>query len=116
MLDALARARVEFVVVGAHAMAAHGYARATGDIDILVRPERENAARVLLALEAFGAPIDAHGVTQTDFERPGNVYQIGLPPRRIDLLTAISGVTFESTTTTTDPSTCKRRPARAAMA
>jgi hypothetical protein len=95
MLEALFAARVEFVVVGAHAMAAHGYPRATGDIDLLVRPSPENAAKVLRALRHFGAPIDAHGVTQADFEQPGNVYQIGLPPRRIDLLTAISGVTFD---------------------
>lgn len=95
MLDALAKARVEFVVVGAHAMAAHGYPRATGDIDILVRPTRVNATRVLTALKIFGAPVEAHGVTEADFEQPGNVYQIGLPPRRIDLLTDISGVTFE---------------------
>lgn len=95
MLAALADAGVEFLVIGAHAMAAHGYVRATGDIDIFVRPERGNAARVLEALRTFGAPLESHGVTQADFEKPGNVYQIGLPPRRIDLLTEISGVTFE---------------------
>jgi hypothetical protein len=69
MLEALAQAQVEFVVVGAHAMAAHGYARATGDIDILVRPASENAARVVAALQTFGAPVEAHGITQADFER-----------------------------------------------
>lgn len=95
MLAALADAGVEFLVIGAHAMAAHGYVRATGDIDIFVRPERGNAARVVEALRTFGAPLESHGVTQADFEKPGNVYQIGLPPRRIDLLTEISGVTFE---------------------
>lgn len=95
MLQALTDAQVDFVIVGAHAMAAHGLPRATGDIDILVRPDAHNAARVLLALRAFGAPLDSHGITQADFERRGTVYQIGLPPRRIDLLTEISGVTFE---------------------
>jgi hypothetical protein len=95
MLAALSNAQVEFIVVGAHALAAHGYPRATGDIDILVRPMSENAARVITALKSFGAPIEAHGITQADFEQPGNVYQIGLPPRRIDILTAISGVTFD---------------------
>ena len=95
MLRALADAKVDFLVVGAYAMAAHGMPRATGDIDILVRPEPANAARVLRALRTFGAPIDSHGVTQTDFEHAGTVYQIGLPPRRIDLLTEITGVTFE---------------------
>jgi hypothetical protein len=95
MLHALSDSNVEFLIVGAHAMAAHGLPRATGDIDILVRPERGNAGRVMSALRTFGAPIDDHGVTQLDFEQAGTVYQIGLPPRRIDLLTEITGVTFD---------------------
>lgn len=95
MLQALVDEGVEFVIVGAHAMAVHGVPRATGDIDILVRPSPDNAERLMRALGAFGAPVEAHGVTAADFEVPGNVYQIGLPPRRIDLLTSISGVTFE---------------------
>jgi hypothetical protein len=95
MLQALTDAKVEFLIVGAHALAAHGLLRATGDIDILVRPEPANAARVMSALRVFGAPTDNHGVAQSDFEQPGTVYQIGLPPRRIDLLTEISGVTFQ---------------------
>jgi len=95
MLEALTDADVEFVIVGAHALAVHGVPRATGDIDVLVRPSPENAVRVMAALLAFGAPVAAHGVTRADFERPGNVYQIGLPPRRIDLLTEITGVSFD---------------------
>lgn len=95
MLAALDRAAVEFIVVGAHALAAHGIPRATGDFDILLRPSKENAARVLDALRDFGAPITAHGISTSDLEQPGMVYQIGLPPRRIDLLTGISGVTFD---------------------
>ena len=95
MLRALAESGVEHVVVGAHAMAAHGVVRATGDIDILIRPSKENAERVVSALRAFGAPVDAHGIRREDFERDENVYQIGLPPRRIDLLTSITGVTFD---------------------
>lgn len=95
MLDALTQADVEFLVVGAHALAAHGLPRATGDLDIWVRPSPDNAARVLTALETFGAPVSAHGVRLSDLETPGNVYQIGVPPRRIDLLTAITGVSFD---------------------
>lgn len=95
MLAALAHERVEFIVVGAHALAAHGHPRATGDFDIWVRPSPDNAGRVLRALRVFGAPIVQHGITERDFERAGTVYQIGLPPRRIDLLTAISGVSFD---------------------
>lgn len=95
MLAALREAGVEFVIVGAHALAVHGIVRATGDLDVFVRPSADNARRVLSALASFGAPIAAHGITDTDFSTPGNVYQIGLPPRRIDLLTEISGVSFD---------------------
>lgn len=95
MIDALLAAGARFVVVGAHAMAAHGVPRATGDFDIFVEPEPGNAQRVLAALRDFGAPIDAHGISETDLITPGLVYQIGLPPRRIDVLTSIDGVTFE---------------------
>lgn len=87
--------QVEFVVVGAYALAFHGVPRATGDIDVLVRPSPENAARVMRALIRFGAPVEAAGVVEADFARPGVVYQIGLPPRRIDVLTEISGVDFD---------------------
>lgn len=95
MLGCLRDAEVEFVIVGAHALSVHGFPRATGDIDILVRPTPENAVRVMHALSLFGAPTSAHGVTVTDFATLGNVYQIGLPPRRIDILTEISGVDFD---------------------
>jgi hypothetical protein len=96
MLRALVEARAEFVVVGAHALAVHGVPRATGDLDILVKPSAENAPRVMSALRAFGAPIEAHGIVTEDFTVEGTVYQIGLPPRRIDLMTAISGVDFDT--------------------
>jgi predicted nucleotidyltransferase len=86
---------VEFVVVGAYALAFHGAPRATGDIDLFVRPSPENAERVFEALERFGVPLAAHGVAAADFFQPGTVYQIGLPPRRIDVLTEISGLDFD---------------------
>lgn len=95
MLRALVEAGVEFLLVGAHAMAAHGVPRATVDLDIYVRASAENAPRVIAALRAFGAPLSAHDVMQEDFERSGTVYQLGLPPNRIDLITRISGVEFE---------------------
>src|SRR5690242_19792382 len=84
LLRCLLEARVEFVIVGAHALAAHGLPRATGDLDVLVQPTAENSERVIQALETFGAPLAVHGVSRGDFEIPDNVYQIGLPPRRID--------------------------------
>jgi|SRR4051812_49142608 hypothetical protein len=86
---------VEFVMVGAYALAFHGAPRASGDIDLYVRPSLDNAARVTEALNRFGAPLASHHVGAADFAQPGAVYQIGLPPRRIDILTEISGVTFD---------------------
>ena len=93
MLRALSAEGVEYLLVGAYAMAAHGVPRATGDIDIWVRPSPENANRVLRALARFGAPLS--DLTATDLQRDGTVFQLGVPPRRIDLLTSIDGVTFE---------------------
>lgn len=95
MLSALNQAGAEYVVVGAHALALHATPRATGDIGILVRPTLENAERVVRALRDFGAPVDAHDINNDDLRTPGTVYQIGLPPRRIDLLTSLSGVGFD---------------------
>jgi hypothetical protein len=94
-LHELLDAGVDFAVVGAHALAAHGVTRATGDLDVLLRADPENAARVMRALARFGAPIHAHDVVAADFERPGSIYQMGQPPGRIDLLTAIDGVTWD---------------------
>lgn len=93
MLSALSDAGVDFLVVGAYALAAHGLPRATGDIDIWIRPTPENAERVWRALAAFGAP--TRRMAASDFTQPDIVFQMGVAPRRIDLLTSISGVTFE---------------------
>ena len=93
MLSALSAAEVDYLVVGAYALAAHGFPRATGDIDLWVRPTKENAARVWEALAAFGAPTSR--ITVEDFSTPDIVYQIGIAPRRIDILTSISGVEFD---------------------
>lgn len=93
MLSTLIANGVEFLVVGAHALATHGAPRATGDLDIWVRGSPENAERVLSALETFGAPL--FDLTREDLARPGTVFQIGVPPSRIDILTSISGVAFD---------------------
>ena len=95
MLRALVESGAEFLIVGAHALALHGVPRSTGDLDIVVRPTADNAELVIQALEAFGAPLRQHGVTPADFAVRGNVYQLGLPPSRIDLMTSLSGVDFE---------------------
>ena len=93
MLDALSAAGADFLVVGAHALAVHGRPRATGDLDLWIRAVPENARRVWNALLAFGAPLDE--LTVDDLATAGVVYQIGRAPNRIDLLTSITGVTFE---------------------
>jgi hypothetical protein len=94
MLGALCDQQAEFLVVGAYALAAHGLPRATGDIDIRVRPTPLNAKRVWAALEAFGAPL--LDLTRKDLQTQGIVFQIGIAPNRIDILTRITGVDFET--------------------
>jgi hypothetical protein len=95
LLRALVEAGARFLVVGAHAMAVHGVPRATGDLDVWIAVDPDNADRVTQALARFGAPLGAMGISRADFLRPDQVVQIGLPPRRIDVLTSISGVGFE---------------------
>jgi hypothetical protein len=93
MLQALVDEKVKFLLVGAYALAAHGYPRSTMDIDIWVMPVSENADAVLRALRRFGAPL--HNLTRSDLEKEGTVFQIGVAPRRIDIMTAASGLQFE---------------------
>jgi hypothetical protein len=95
LLAALRDAGARFLVVGAHALAAHGVPRVTGDLDLWVESTVDNADRVWAGLGEFGAPLEALGVRPADFIRPEQVIQIGLPPYRVDLMTSISGVTFD---------------------
>jgi hypothetical protein len=83
---------VRFLIVGAYALAVHGRPRATADLDLWVDATPENAAKIMAALEQFGAPTAQ--VRPEDFSRPGVVFQMGLPPVRIDVLTELSGITF----------------------
>jgi hypothetical protein len=83
---------VEYLLVGAHALAVYGHVRATKDLDVWVRPDSENAERVLLALSAFGAPLG--DLDRDDLSKAGTIFRIGVPPLRIDLITAIDGVDF----------------------
>ena len=85
---------VDYLVVGAHALAAHGYVRATKDLDVWIRPSLENACHVLEALRVFGAPLD--DLTKEDVATPGLIFQIGVAPVRIDIITAIDGVEFDA--------------------
>jgi hypothetical protein len=74
-------------------LAFHGAIRATKDIDLYVRPTETNSHRILAALEAFG--FGQVGLTAQDFQKPGQVVQLGYPPVRIDLVTSIEGVSWE---------------------
>ncbi|MEO8603249.1 MAG: nucleotidyltransferase [bacterium] len=85
---------VEYLIVGGHAVAFHGHPRFTGDIDFFVRTTAENAQRLLSVLNAFG--FGDVGITAADLLTPDKVIQLGRPPNRIDMLTSISGVDFES--------------------
>jgi len=91
MLELLSAGGCDHLIVGAYALAIHGIPRATGDIDILIDPTPANAQAVHDALAAFGAPVGQ--IQISDLTTPGTVFQIGVAPCRIDVLTAIDGVT-----------------------
>ena len=86
-------ASVEYLVIGAHALAVYGHVRATKDLDLWIRPEENNADKVITALKSFGAPLI--DLTKRDLTSPNTVFQIGIPPLRIDLVTSIDGVEFD---------------------
>jgi hypothetical protein len=92
LFAALNAAGAEYLLVGGYALAFHAAPRFTKDLDVWVNPTPENASRVLAALQAFGAPLGE--LTEADLASPGIVFQMGLPPNRIDLLTVIDGVEF----------------------
>lgn len=93
MLSEFSDQAADYLLVGAYALAVHGVPRATGDLDVWVRPTEDNARRVRAALGRFGAPLA--GVTERDLVTPGTVFQIGVAPNRIDVLTSIDGVDFD---------------------
>ncbi|CAN5325372.1 nucleotidyl transferase AbiEii/AbiGii toxin family protein [soil metagenome] len=90
----LRRAGARFLVVGAHALAAHGIPRATVDLDIWIEPTPDNARRVWQALAQFGASLDALDVKESDLTRPEIVAQFGVAPNRIDILTSVTALEF----------------------
>jgi hypothetical protein len=93
MLLCLRDEEVDFIVVGAYALAAHGFPRATGDIDIWVRSDADNAQKVMRALAKFGAPVSE--LSADDFIAPDRIIQLGVEPCRIDLLTGVDGLNFD---------------------
>jgi len=91
--------KVEYVIVGGYALAFHGAPRYTGDIDVLVRAEDANAQKILAALSDFGfSELD---LSVNDFSDPDRVLQLGMPPVRIDILTSLTGITWQEATTDT---------------
>jgi hypothetical protein len=84
---------VDYLIVGAHALAYHGAPRSTGDLDILVRPTQNNAQRIIKALEDFG--FGGVGLTYADFTGPDAVVQLGVAPVRVDIVTSLTGVSWE---------------------
>jgi len=95
LLRALLAADARFLIVGAHALAVHGVTRATGDLDIWIDTTPDNAARVWAALLEFGVPVEALGIGQSDLTEADRIIQVGLPPRRIDVMTQVTGLTFQ---------------------
>ena len=92
---------VEFMIVGGYALAFHGAPRFTGDIDIFVKPDQQNAKQIMKALVEFG--FSSLDLTIDDFKNPDKVIQLGLPPVRIDIITSISGVSREEADATKVP-------------
>jgi predicted nucleotidyltransferase len=85
--------KVKYIIVGGYALAFHGAPRYTGDIDIYVKPDDENAESIMSAPEEFG--FGSVGLSAEDFERPGQVIQLGVPPVRVDIITSIAGVSWD---------------------
>lgn len=93
LLRALSAAEARYLLVGAYAVTFHSRPRATGDLDVWIARDPGNASRVLRALRDFGAPLQE--LSEADLTRPDLVFQMGVPPRRIDLLTTLTGLEFE---------------------
>ena len=85
--------KVEYLIVGGYALAFHGAPRFTGDIDLLVKADSENAKRILSALEGFG--FGSVKLSEADFTSPNNVIQLGAPPVRVDIMTSLTAVGWE---------------------
>jgi len=85
--------KIEYIIVGGYALAFHGAPRFTGDLDILVKPDSENARRILEALEEFD--FKSVGLRTEDFQSLDKVVQLGVPPVRVDIITSLTGVSWE---------------------
>jgi predicted nucleotidyltransferase len=95
LLIELCEANAEFLLVGGWAVILYGHVRATDDMDIFVRPSTTNSERIFAALDAFGAPLRAHAVAPGHFAKEGDAYRFGIAPLKVEVLTKISGVSFD---------------------
>ena len=93
ILQILLNNKAKFLIVGAYAMGAYGYPRATGDLDIWIEASPENSKKLCKSLSEFGSPMN--NITENTFTEKGIIFQIGVAPRRIDIITHIDGVSFE---------------------
>jgi hypothetical protein len=85
--------KVQYLIVGGYALAYHGAPRYTGDIDLFIKPDRENARQILKALDEFG--FGSVGLREEDLNNPDKIVQLGYPPVRIDIITSISGLSWD---------------------
>ena len=93
LLELLNSHKVEYLIVGAYALALHGAPRFTGDLDIYLKPDPANASLVLAVLKEFG--FGSLELSEADFTKIGQVIQLGVPPVRIDFLTSLTGLTWQ---------------------
>ena len=93
LLELFNKHEVDYIIVGAYALGLHGVPRYTGDLDVFVQPNPTNARNIVRALNDFG--FESVGLTEADFEEAGRVIQLGFPPVRVDIVTSITGVSWE---------------------
>jgi len=93
LLELFNKQKVDYIIVGAYALGFHGAPRYTGDLDVFVKPDPTNARSIIKALTAFG--FGSVGLAATDFEEEGKIVQLGFPPVRVDIITSLTGVSWE---------------------
>jgi hypothetical protein len=93
LLSILNALRVKYLIVGGYAVSFHAQPRATKDIDLLIKPDKENGNAVYDALARFGAPLA--GLTAAEFIKPGTFFRMGQAPLIVDILPEIAGVDFD---------------------
>jgi hypothetical protein len=93
LLASFNKHKVDYIIIEAYALGFHGAPRYTGDLDVLVRPDSDNARCIMEALHEFG--FGSVGLTAADFEQEGKIVQLGFPPVRVDIMTSITGVSGE---------------------